>query len=188
MMDSIRGAPTNWIAKIRYSVHRDMNELSTVRPSPQPSPWEGEGVGDSVCAMAGRNRDKSHRVAPVMTDRGRSLRQKAPVPERILWGMLRGRRLGGLKFRRQVPIGPYVADFYCADARLIVELDGLSHFGRAEHDQRRTTYLESQGLTVFRVTNDDLLADATVVGEYILREARRRTSHKPSPSQGEGSE
>jgi very-short-patch-repair endonuclease len=65
------------------------------------------------------------------------LRRHSTIPERILWGMIRGGRLGGLKFRRQHPIGPFFADYYCHEAKLIVELDGMSHDSRGEADRRR---------------------------------------------------
>ncbi len=100
---------------------------------------------------------------PKMISRSRRLRRDATVPERILWGMLRGNRLAGLKFRRQHPIGPFVVDFYCHSVGLVVEVDGMSHDGRAEEDCKRTEYLQQQGLRVFRVTNDDVLEDLEAV-------------------------
>ena len=84
--------------------------------------------------------------------------------------MLRGGRLTGLKFRRQHPVGPFVVDFYCHSAALVVELDGMSHDDRLEEDNRRTQYLEAQGLRVYRVTNDDLLDDPDAVAVAIARE------------------
>lgn len=117
-----------------------------------------------------------HRIRPSATERARKLRKDAPVPERILWGMLRDRRLGGLKFRRQCAMGPYVVDYDCAEARLVVELDGMSHLGRAAADAKRTAYLKALGLHVMRVTNDELLADGAAVGEWIWRIAQERGS------------
>jgi len=118
-------------------------------------------------------RDKAHRIAPCRTERARELRQDAPIPERILWGMPRDRRLDGLKFRRQVPIGPYVVDFYCADASLVVELDGETHVGRKDYDDKRTEFLKENGLRVLRITNDDLLTHNDAVADAIIRVARR---------------
>ncbi len=93
----------------------------------------------------------------------RRLRRDATGPERLLWSRLRGRALG-VAFRRQSPIGPYVVDFFAPLARLVVEVDGRSHAGRAAADAARRTVLESLGLRVVRVTNDDVLyrLDATV--------------------------
>ncbi len=116
--------------------------------------------------------DKAKQFAPKhMTDRARDLRKKAPVPERVLWGMLRDRRLAGLKFRRQQVVGPFIVDFYCEGSKLVVELDGLSHTGTGAADDRRTAYLESLGLRVLRVTNDDLLQDSHAVMTAIARAA-----------------
>lgn len=112
---------------------------------------------------------KKHRQTPRSTERARSLRQDSTTPERILWGMLRNRQLDGFKFRRQHPVGPFVADFYCAEAALIVELDGESHVGRYVEDRQRTAYLNQQGLRVLRVTNDDLVQHPQAVADAIAR-------------------
>ncbi|MFN3167089.1 MAG: endonuclease domain-containing protein [Phycisphaeraceae bacterium] len=116
--------------------------------------------------------NRQHRTPKPSTQLARELRGESTTPERVLWGMLRNRRLGGLKFRRQVPFGPYVVDFYCAECRLVVELDGHSHDGRKEKDAVRTTFLESEGLKVIRVTNSDLAKNPEGVGQYILNEAQ----------------
>ncbi len=100
---------------------------------------------------------------PAATAAARRLRRDATVPERILWSVLRGRRLGGLKFRRQHPVGPFVVDFYCHAAAMVVEVDGRSH-------EDRTEYLQQQGLRVFRVTNDDVQDDVEAVARGIARE------------------
>jgi very-short-patch-repair endonuclease len=110
---------------------------------------------------------KHHIQSPDSTARARQLRRDSTVPERILWGALRAGGLARLKFRRQHPIGPFVVDYYCHESRLVVELDGMSHDGRASEDARRTEYLQQQGLRVFRVTNDDVLADCEAVARGI---------------------
>jgi len=114
--------------------------------------------------------DKRWRTRPKMIQRARQLRRAATPPEQILWSVLRGRRLGGLKFRRQDPIGPFVVDFCCRDQKLIVELDGMSHEDKAEYDRRRTQWLEQQGYRVIRVTNADV-NDLDAVARLIAREA-----------------
>jgi len=103
--------------------------------------------------------------------RAKQLRQRATVPERMLWNLLRARQLGHLKFRRQHPIEPYVVDFYCADEKLVVELDGESHQERQAYDRRRELFLQSLGLKVLHVTNDDVLDNLDGVAEIILRAA-----------------
>jgi very-short-patch-repair endonuclease len=112
------------------------------------------------------------RVSKVTRNRAIGLRKSTTKPEQILWSILRGRQLAGLKFRRQHPIEPYVVDFYCAEAKLVVELDGKSHDDREEYDRIRQQFLANLGLTVFRVTNDDVLTNIDGVAEGIARVAR----------------
>jgi very-short-patch-repair endonuclease len=85
--------------------------------------------------------------------------------------VLRARNVGGLKFRRQHPIEPYIVDFYCAEAELIVELDGRSHDTTASYDAQRSQHLQALGLTVMRVGNDDVLDNLEGVATAILRAA-----------------
>ena len=112
-----------------------------------------------------------HRKPPSSTELARKLRADTTPPERILWGMLRNRRLGGFKFRRQVPFGRYVVDFYCHELRLVVELDGMSHDGQRDKDAARTLYLESINLSVIRVTNSQLATNPEGVARFILSRA-----------------
>ncbi|MDG3004677.1 DUF559 domain-containing protein [Paludisphaera mucosa] len=106
-------------------------------------------------------------------DRARRLRRDMTMPERSLWQALRSLRTSGLKFRRQVPFGALVVDFYESARRLVVELDGDSHIGRAEYDLARQAWLESRNPCVFRVSNDDGLADVGAVVDSILACTRR---------------
>jgi very-short-patch-repair endonuclease len=114
---------------------------------------------------------KKHSPQPDRTAQARSLRREATPPEKVLWSLLRAGQIGGLKFRRQQPIGPFVVDFYCHKAKLVIELDGMSHRDRAEYDARRTRYLENLGLDVFRVTNDDIREDSEAVARGIAQAA-----------------
>ena len=86
-------------------------------------------------------------------ERARDLRRRLTLPEVLLWGQLRGRRLGGARFRRQHPIGPYILDFYCEAARLAVEVDGEGHDhpDQIRHDARRTEWLALRGIEVWRI-------------------------------------
>jgi len=94
----------------------------------------------------------------------RRLRRNATIPERMLWNRLRGGSLAGLKFRRQQPIGPYIVDFFCHEAALVVEVDGRSHDDRGKEDCQRETFLrEQQRLQVLRVSNDDVLKETEAV-------------------------
>ena len=90
-------------------------------------------------------------------------------PERILWQLLRKSNLDGLKFRRQAVIKNYIVDFCCPAHKLIVEVDGESHVGRADADEARRRSLEQLGYRVLRVTNDDVLQDLEAVGYAILQ-------------------
>jgi very-short-patch-repair endonuclease len=133
-----------------------------------------------------------HRVEPQTSpktkQRARDLRWAAPVAENILWELLRARRLGGLKFRRQQPIGPYFADFFCEAAKLVVELDGASHESRVQHDRRRDGYMRGRGLAVLRIPNDDLARNERAVVARILALARCRVKcpHPDPLPRGEG--
>ena len=114
---------------------------------------------------------KRKRVAPKTRERSQQLRTNSTFPEQRLWSMLRARQLGGIKFRRQHPIEPYVVDFLCASAKLVIELDGESHDGRRTYDDRRTQHLEDLGFQVLRVTNNDVLTNLDGVMELIARHA-----------------
>ena len=118
-----------------------------------------------------------------LTDRARTLRATQTEVEGLLWGRLRNRRLCGWKWKRQVPRGPYIVDFFCADAALVVELDGSQHIDQADYDDRRTTYLESLGLTVLRFWNSDVIDNLDGVCETILAAVPLT---QPSPRRGEG--
>ncbi len=108
-----------------------------------------------------------------MTDRSRSLRRSSTYPERAVWTLVRNRQLDGMRFRRQQAIGPYIVDFYCSAARLVVEIDGESHDGREEEDAKRTSYLQGRGLRLLRLTNDEVVSDREAVADAILAAAAR---------------
>src|SRR5438874_2498246 len=97
----------------------------------------------------------------------RALRRRATLTERTLWILLRDRRLDGLKFRRQVPIGPYVLDLVCLSARLAIEADGPFH--DAAHDALRDQWLATQGFQALRFTNSDILCDRHRVIDQIQK-------------------
>ena len=113
--------------------------------------------------------------------RARRLRRQSTDAEQALWSRLRDRRLGGVRFRRQAPIGAYIADFVSHERKLIVELDGGQHAGRQAYDDRRTRWLESRGYRVLRFWNDDVLLRLTPVLEAIALELRESPPEAPSP-------
>jgi very-short-patch-repair endonuclease len=141
-----------------------------------PSPLWGEGrVRGEVCESP-RNF-------------ARGLRRRQTDAERRLWARLRDRRLLGVKFARQVPIGPYIVDFCCREQRLIVELDGGQHATRTDYDAGRTALLEGLGYRVLRFWDNEALRNTDGVLQRIaqaLSSAHTRPSPRPSPQRGEG--
>jgi very-short-patch-repair endonuclease len=130
----------------------------------------------------------------MQTQRTRSLRHEATPTERILWTKLCRGQLGGFKFRRQHPVGPYVLDFYCPEMRLCIELDGEQHGYDREivRDMRRTEHLNRNGVEVLRFWNDEVkenlngVADAILWRAIELRQIRQMEGRIPSPWKGEG--
>ena len=103
------------------------------------------------------------------TIRARTLRREQTCAESKLWACLRNRQLGSVKFSRQVSIGPFFADFCCREAKLVIEIDGVTHEtpGELSSDDRRTAWLKAQGYRVIRFRNEELMGDLDVVLESI---------------------
>lgn len=101
----------------------------------------------------------------------KALRRKMTTAEAALWNMMRGKKLGGYKFRRQQGIGPYILDFYCPEVKLCIELDGSSHDYKFEYDEQRDLYLLEQGIVVLRFTNEHIWNNIDWVVAEILRVA-----------------
>ncbi|MFZ4608137.1 MAG: endonuclease domain-containing protein [Caulobacter sp.] len=108
--------------------------------------------------------------------RARALRGRMTLPEVLLWQVLRGSRLERLRFRRQHPVGPFILDFYCAAARLAVEVDGEAHHrpGRPQHDASRDAWLEQAGIRTLRLSARLVLKDMDAAVQMILREVGGR--------------
>jgi len=102
-----------------------------------------------------------------MKSLARVLRRNATDAERLLWKYIRGRRLAGCKFRRQFVIEPYIVDFICLEAKLIVEADGGQHAEQINNDAKRTAFLESLGYKIMRFWNHEILGDINAVLERI---------------------
>ncbi|WGU40530.1 MULTISPECIES: endonuclease domain-containing protein [unclassified Phenylobacterium] len=102
------------------------------------------------------------------TAQARSLRARQTNAEAYLWAALRNRQLGGWKWRRQVGVGPFVVDFLCIEAGLVIELDGSGHAERREHDALRTAMLGAHGLRVIRFWNHGVLEGREGVCDAIL--------------------
>lgn len=118
--------------------------------------------------------DNLHRSAiGKLYEFGRDLRRTSTEAEKILWVQLRNRKLNGLKFRRQHPLDKFVADFYCHEKRLVVELDGTVHDDKEvkEYDETRTYILNELGITVMRFRNGEVINDTqrvlSTIAEFL---------------------
>ena len=124
---------------------------------PSPLPQAGGAGGGPV-----------RKFRPRETLKAQRLRREATMPERRLWQAISKRQVEGWKFSRQMPIGPYVADFLCREAKLVVELDGISHDMRQDEDRRRDGYLRAQGYQTLRFANADVMSNLEGVLMTIL--------------------
>lgn len=120
----------------------------------------------------------------------RKLRRTMSLPEVMLWECLRGGRAGsGVKFRRQHPIGPYIADFYCSAAKLVIEIDGEAHDrgGKPDHDQKRDAFLNENGYQVLRVSAAEVMKAPDEVASAIVARvaAPLHRCAVPLPASGE---
>ena len=120
-----------------------------------------------------------------MLQRAKAMRREPTVAEARLWYRLRARRLNGIKFSHQVPIGPFVADFVARSHKLIVEVDGDTHGGNEAKDRSRTDWLQKQGYRVIRFNNADVMGNEAAVLEAILVALASPPLPGPLPASGE---
>ena len=118
-------------------------------------------------------------VAVTTANRSRRLRKNSTDAEKRLWRILRDRRFAGYKFRRQHAMGPYYLDFYCAEAKLAVELDGGRHGfpDKRAQDEERDRYLTSRGILVKRFWNHQVQREPRMVRENLWRLLQERAPH-----------
>jgi very-short-patch-repair endonuclease len=116
-----------------------------------------------------------HRIHPIILARAREMRHPQTPAEATLWRVLRNRQTGS-KFRRQHPIYRFIIDFYCAQAKLLIEVDGESHLEpeQLNYDSARTEYLENLGYKLIRFTNDDVRYNIQAVAASILQAVENR--------------
>ena len=161
-----------------------------------PLPLAGGGWGRGMPMV--ERKSSGWKVSHRLRDNARALRKNSTDAERILWSELRDHRLGGVGFRRQVPIGSYAADFVCHAAKLVIEIDGGQHFSaRGEQaDAKRAAAIEAKGFQVLRFSNHDVMANRAGVLETIVSVVAERAptqTHPPkrgrdkSPHKGGGS-
>lgn len=146
--------------------------VQTRLPLPITSPLE-RGRGEGV----------NRRAYPpeYLTANARHLRRAQTDAEALLCRRVKNRHLGGPRFRRQFPIGSYIADFCCFENRLVIEIDGGQHDMRSAADEARTSLLESHGYRVVRFWNNEVLTNLEGVAGRILEELARGPSPRPSP-------
>jgi very-short-patch-repair endonuclease len=152
----------------------------------QEPPRDGEGDR----AKRGGGGRETLRRPTVYT--ARKLRRSMSLPEVLLWQRLRGSPYG-LSFRKQHPIDPYVADFYCSAAKLVIELDGMGHDlgNRPARDEKRDTFLRERGYRLFRIAAAEVLRDPDAVAQSIIAYAAANPLHHrpagggPPPRPGE---
>jgi very-short-patch-repair endonuclease len=135
-------------------------------PILHPTQWGG-GAERSEAEGGNLARPSRSRRKPGTTDRARTLRWVENDAEGLLWHELKGGKLGGFRFTRQLPIGLYFADFACRKRKLVVEVDGSQHAGSA-HDRKRDDFFREQGWSTLRVWNHDVLKHRTAVCDTIL--------------------
>ena len=120
----------------------------------------------------------------------RALRRRMTDAERLLWRHLRNRELGGWKFRRQYPVGPFIVDFICVEKNLVIEVDGGQHAENEELDIQRSAYLNKMGYRVLKFWNNEVLQETEAVLEAIFailtNGEQNSPSPQPSPIWGEG--
>ena len=118
----------------------------------------------------------------IIRSHAKNLRRELTREERQLWYLLRSRRFSHYKFRRQPPVGNYILDFACCEARLAIEMDGGQHGENREYDQQRTDWLKQKGWTVIRFWNNELWNNEESVLETVLESLQMLLpSPRPSP-------
>ncbi len=154
---------------LRYHSTQVRDQLSSVLISIEDACAQGPEAptaSDATTSNSGTGEDRTWaHVTPATRQRAQELRRFPTEAEAVLWEALRAHRLDGLKFRRQHPIGPFIADFYCHPCRLVIEIDGDLH--DKERDAARTSYLQDQGYRVIRFWNREVLEDLPSVLQRI---------------------
>ena len=118
------------------------------------------------------------------SQRARALRQRMTDAERLLWRHLRNRELGGWKFKRQYPVGPFIVDFICVEKNIVIEVDGGQHAENEELDLQRSAYLNKMGYRVLRFWNNQVLQETEAVLEAIfaiLANGKQNSPAHPNP-------
>ena len=121
----------------------------------------------------------------LLQSRARRLRNQSTDTERHLWQHLRGKQLAGFRFRRQVPIAGFIADFACLEAKVILELDGSQHAQNVGYDNQRDRLIEAQGFRVLRFWDNQVFLETRAVLDEIMRVLEVSCPHPDLPPQAE---
>ena len=156
------------------------------RPSSITPPLGGSRRDKGVRPPARRWGAVRRQYTPQTLQKARALRQAQTDAEGLLWHYLRGKQLGGYKFRRQQPIGPYIADFACLSRKLLIEVDGGYHVQRKDYDEQRDRFLRNEGYRVLRFWNNEVFEDCFGVLEqvYAALEGAPPPPEAATPPQG----
>jgi len=154
-------------------IQKSLGTLSPIVARAKVPPYESLSPIGGEGRVRGQVHERPRKYA-------RDLRQSQTDAERKLWWRLRDRRLTEFKFRRQHPIDPYITDFCCTEAKLVVELDGGQHSVQRNSDAERTALLERQGYRVLRFWDNEVLTDIEGVLQRLL-EVLKRDELRPSP-------
>ena len=149
-----------------------------------------ERVPSERSGEAGEGEMPKYRVNKFKRNQARTLRHTLTDAELRLWQILRSRQLANIKFRRQVPIGPWIVDFVCFQQMLVVEADGSQH-AENRRDQARAADLQERGFRTLRFWNNDILWNTSGVLQEIIEAIEQSPSPRglrprPSPTRGEG--
>ena len=153
-------------------------------------PLRGSRQAKGASPQARRRGEIRRLYSPQTLQKAQALRQTRTDAEGLLWHYLRNKQLGGYKFRRQQPIGPYITDFACLSQKLLVELDGSQHAARQDYDEKRDAFLQNQGYQVLRFWNNEVFENCFGVLESIYAVLHHQPSleggSKDAESFGEG--
>jgi len=166
----------------------------TTIPSPSPSGRGGQGVRGGMSpaintmAYLGKSKENAYfyNSSKGSFENAKKLRSRQTDAETLLWEALRNRQINGLKFRRQHPVSSFIADFYCHEVQLIIELDGSIHDDPevADRDEIRTNVFKEKELKVIRFKNEEVLTDLKTVLFEIRKACGVEAPHPPTPSPG----
>lgn len=143
-------------------------------PIPSPSPPEGKGTRAAGGMGSGIDKKPTHfdvssETRSLLIEQARHMRSHPTQAEALIWCELRAKKLGGYKFRRQHPIGPFIVDFYCPSKKLVIEIDGPIHYKQIEYDTNREDQLMTLGYKVLRFTNQHVMNNLNDVLTDIYR-------------------